>query len=110
MRNPKFTKRNLPSVFNFKVNPRILQLDDFDLLYTIEKDSVGDVWICYFKDPIDFKIKTTMYHTKDVLEYVNGYSWLVEGFDFAINCDDFEVSNSDADDEDVQYYNDYLGF
>ena len=74
MRNPKYTKRNLPSVFNFKVNPCHLHPDDWDLLFTLEKDSVGNVWVCYWVDPIDKRVKTTLYNTKEVLEFVNGYS------------------------------------
>ena len=105
MRSPKYTKRNLPSVFNFKVNPCHLHPDDWDLLFTLEKDSVGNVWICYWVDPIDKRVKTTLYNTKEVLEFVNGYSWLVEGVDFPIDTEDFEVKESEN-----QYYHDHLGY
>ena len=99
MRNPKYTKRNLPSVFNFKVNPCHLYPDDWDLLFTLEKDSVGNVWVCYWQDPIDERIKTTLYNTKEVLEYVNGYSWLLECIDFPIDTNEYEVKENED-----QYY------
>ena len=82
MRKPRMSRRNIPSVFNFKVNPRLLYEDDFDLVYTAEKDSVGDLWVVYWEDPVDCRVKNTLYNTKDVLNALNTYDWLLEYEDY----------------------------
>ena len=76
----RYNKKNVPSVFNFKVSPKHLNEDDLDLLYTCERER-PNAFIVYYELG---SVQSVMYSQSEVLEYLNDRSWLIEGIDFEV--------------------------
>ena len=97
--------RNVPCVFNFKVNGKYLNKGDFDLIYTAERYNDNNHLIHFM---LDGEYDCKLYATKEVSKYINDGSWLIESIDYLpteVELEDCEKGVSTMNFEKIYIYN-----